>query len=49
VSNTVSDFTVTQYKANPGQVNVNEAQGIVECFVAALGNKDSVGDICLPG
>lgn len=49
MSNTVSDFTATQYKANPGQVNVNEAQGIVECFVAALGNKDSVGDICLPG
>jgi len=49
VSSNVSDFTVTQYKANPGQVNVNEAQGIVECFVAALGNKDSVGDICLPG
>jgi len=49
VSSNASDFTVTQYKANPGQVNVNEAQGIVECFVAALGNKDSVGDICLPG
>ncbi len=49
MSSNASDFTVTQYKANPGQVNVNEAQGIVECFVAALGNKDSVGDICLPG
>lgn len=43
------DFTETNYKSLPGQINVNEAQGIVECFVAALGNKDSVGDICLPG
>jgi len=39
----------TEYKAIQGQVNVDEAQGIIECFVAGLGNKDSVGDICLPG
>jgi hypothetical protein len=44
-----SNFTETLYKSIPGQVNVNQAQGLVECFVAALGNKDSVGDICLPG
>jgi HK97 family phage prohead protease len=43
------DFTETNYKSLSGQINVNEAKGIVECFVAALGNKDSVGDICLPG
>ena len=39
----------TEYKAMQGQVNIDEAEGIVECFVAGLGNKDSVGDICLPG
>lgn len=39
----------TEYKAMQGQVNIDEAQGIIECFVAGLGNKDSVGDICLPG
>ena len=33
----------------PGQISTNEALGIVECFSAAIGNKDSVGDICLPG
>lgn len=36
-------------KAIQGQINVDEAQGIVECFVAGIGNKDSVGDICAPG
>ena len=45
----VQDFTETQYKAMPGQISTNESQGIVECFVAGIGNKDSVGDICLPG
>jgi HK97 family phage prohead protease len=45
----VQDFTETQYKAIPGQISTNESQGIVECFVAGIGNKDSVGDICLPG
>jgi HK97 family phage prohead protease len=37
------------FKQNPGQININEAEGIVECFVAGIGNKDSVGDICAPG
>jgi len=38
-----------QYKALQGQFNIDEAQGIVECFVAGNGNKDSVGDIIVPG
>ena len=42
----VSDI---QFKARAGQVNIDKAQGIVECFVAAIGNKDSVGDIIVPG
>jgi HK97 family phage prohead protease len=37
------------FKAMNGQMTVDEAQGIVECFVAAIGNKDSVGDIIVPG
>lgn len=37
------------FKTMPGTFNVDEAQGIVECFVAAVGNKDSVGDIVMPG
>lgn len=41
--------TDIQIKANNGQVSVDKAQGIVECFVAAIGNKDSVGDIIQPG
>ena len=46
-SNKNSDI---QYKAAPqGMVNLDEAQGIVECFVAGIGNKDSVGDVCAPG
>jgi len=49
MSNTANDFTETQYKAIPGQINTIESKGIVECFVAGIGNKDSVGDICLPG
>lgn len=36
-------------KSIPGQLTVDEAEGIVECFVAGIGNKDSVGDIVLPG
>jgi HK97 family phage prohead protease len=40
---------IFEFKANPGQFNIDEAQGIVECFVAAIGNKDSVGDIIIPG
>ncbi len=38
-----------EFKANTGQISIDEAQGIVECFVAAFGNKDSVGDIIVPG
>ena len=38
-----------QTKSIPGQLNVDQAEGIVECFVAGIGNKDSVGDIVLPG
>jgi len=32
-----------------GTVSLDEAQGIVECFVAGIGNKDSVGDVCASG
>jgi HK97 family phage prohead protease len=39
----------TEYKAVQGQLTVDEAQGIVECFVAGIGNKDSVGDIIVSG
>ncbi len=39
-----------QFKARNGaQISVDSAQGIVECFVSGIGNKDSVGDIVLPG
>lgn len=38
-----------QFKAASGQFNIDEAQGIVECFVAGIGNKDSVGDIVVSG
>jgi len=38
-----------QYKASAGTFNLDEAQGIVECFVAGIGNKDSVGDVCATG
>lgn len=38
-----------EYKAISGQINVDDAKGIVECFVSGVGNKDSVGDIVLPG
>lgn len=38
-----------QFKANTGQFNIDQAQGIVECFVAGIGNKDSVGDIVVTG
>lgn len=49
MSDTAQHFTETQYKAMSGQLSTDEAQGIVECFVAGIGNKDSVGDICMPG
>jgi len=35
--------------AKGGNINLDEAQGIVECFVAGIGNKDSVGDIVASG
>lgn len=38
-----------KFKSNSGQFNIDEAQGIVECFVAGIGNKDSVGDIVVTG
>ena len=39
-----------EFKARNGaQISINEAEGIVECFVSGIGNKDSVGDIVLPG
>lgn len=38
-----------EFKALNGQVNIDEAEGIVECFVAAIGNKDSVGDVVKSG
>ena len=38
-----------QYKASAGTFNLDEALGIVECFVAGIGNKDSVGDVCASG
>lgn len=39
----------TQFKAISGQIGIDKAQGIVEAFVSAIGNKDSVGDIVIPG
>lgn len=47
MSNTALELT--EYKAVQGQVNIDEAQGIVEAFVAGIGNKDSVGDIIVSG
>jgi HK97 family phage prohead protease len=32
-----------------GAIALDELQGIVECFVAGIGNKDSVGDIVVTG
>lgn len=47
MSTTISE--TQQYKALQGQFNIDEALGVVECFVAGIGNKDSVGDIIVPG
>lgn len=47
MSNTATE--TQQYKALQGQFNIDEALGVVECFVAGIGNKDSVGDIIVPG
>jgi HK97 family phage prohead protease len=44
-----TSIELTEYKAVQGQVNVDEAQGVVEAFVAGIGNKDSVGDIIVTG
>lgn len=41
--------TDIEFKAMPGQFNIDEAQGMVECFVAGIGNKDSVGDVLISG
>jgi len=49
LKNTSIEPSTAEYKALDGQVAVDEARGIVECFVAAIGNKDSVGDVVLPG
>ena len=38
-----------EFKSMSGQLAVDEAQGVVECFVAAVGNKDSVGDVVVSG
>jgi len=46
---TFTEDTEIRFKARAGQVNIDQAKGIVECFVAAIGNKDSVGDIIVPG
>lgn len=46
---TVIEDTDIQFKTRAGQINIDKAEGIVECFVAAIGNKDSVGDIIIPG
>jgi HK97 family phage prohead protease len=37
------------FKSVLGQLSINEAEGIVECFAAGIGNKDSVGDVLIPG
>ena len=41
--------TDIEFKSSAGTFNVDQAQGIVECFVAGIGNKDSVGDVLIPG
>ena len=42
-----SSFYGNDTKTAP--INLDEAKGIVECFVAGIGNKDSVGDIVVSG
>ena len=39
----------TSFATKGGSINLDEAQGMVECFVAGIGNKDSVGDIVTTG
>ena len=47
--NSALEQEVFEYKAINGNLSIDEAKGIVECFVAAVGNKDSVGDIVVAG
>ncbi len=55
MSNLLLDSVVTSeeddfaFKAISGQIGVDKAEGIVEAFVSGIGNKDSVGDIVVPG
>ena len=37
------------FKSNTGQITIDKALGVVEAFVSAIGNKDSVGDIVMSG
>lgn len=37
------------FKSIGSTLSIDQAQGIVECFAAGIGNKDSVGDVILPG
>jgi HK97 family phage prohead protease len=37
------------FESKGAGINLDEAQGIVECFVSGIGNKDSVGDIVSSG
>lgn len=39
----------SEFKSVAGPITIDEKLGIVECFAAAIGNKDSVGDIIIPG
>ena len=41
--------SLSQETKGYGAVSLDSAEGIVECFVAGIGNKDSVGDVCAPG
>ena len=43
------ELSDVSFKAISGQIGIDKAEGIVECFVSAIGNKDSVGDIVVPG
>ena len=49
MSKIIAETQEIEFKAINGALSIDEAKGIVECFVAAVGNKDSVGDIIIPG
>lgn len=49
MSNAIVEHNDFEFKAINGAISVDEARGIVECFVAAFGNKDSVGDVIISG